>query len=991
MVNRRSHRGGRRAHGPGAGAALGTATLAFLLLAPGVARATHFRYGHITWVPKANSPGTIDFTVQGVWRRDAYGNGSGLNRCVTPTNPPTTTPCTGAGGFAGVGDIIFETQGSSGGTKFNFGDGSPLFAVTIGSQTALLYLVTSIDPTNNWLFGLALDHRSLPTINTTIEHTYAPAAGSTVTAKIEDCCRISGCVSPYAHLNNPDNGYRVTTTVDLTQSPADSSPVSSVPPIILCPQNGQCTFQVPVADTEGDPVSFRLATPTEMHVDVWSSPGTRAGLGEPGQGEASCPDATIDSNTGVYSWNSSGCRLASSPGPAPPVGGCANSNLLSFYSTQVMIEETSGRQATSAVDFLIELVPACNLNTQSPAFQAPTPQCGSTQSVNAGQPLTFSVNADDPDANDSLTLNAVGLPAGAVLMPALPTSGKPVSSNFSWTPGAGDAGQHLISFTAVDSCNHQAICAITINVSNVNPENCSDGIDNDGDGLIDCADPDCGDGAPCDDGNLCTSGDHCSSGTCVGSPACDDGNTCTADSCDSMTGQCSHTATNEGGPCDDENLCTANDHCSNGTCVGSPKCDDANPCTADSCDAMTGLCTNDPAPLENAACDDGHFCTDNDHCSNGTCVGTQISCADTNPCTADSCNEAEHQCVHDPAPLEGSTCDDGRLCTLGDKCTSGICTGTLRTCPGNNPCTGDSCDESTGQCVNHPLPEGGPCDDGHFCTVNDMCTAGTCVGSPRDCTDTNPCTQDTCDLTADQCVNDPAPLEGTACSDGNLCTTGDVCTAGVCTGAPLDCSDGLPCTVDTCDPVSGSCAHSDGPATGCLIPVRSVLKVRKGPSSARDKVVWRWLKGPTEMADLGDPVAGSTEYALCVYDLSSAGAASRLAMQASVAPGAPWQKLGGTNTVLFRFTDSDASGKLKVRLKSLASGKGKISFKSKGDKVTLPTPVGASLFSDDDAVVVQLVNSAGKCWQSRFPAAPIKQTDKLFKDRCGASGTGPCN
>jgi hypothetical protein len=953
------------------------------LLAPRATHATHFRYGHVTWVPKPGSPRTIDFTVQGVWRRDAYGNGSGLNRCVTATNPPVYTNCTGAGGFAGVGDIIHETQGD---TKFDFGDGSTLFAVTIGSQTALLYLVTSVDPTNNWLFGLALDHTSLPTINTTIEHTYAAAAGATSTAKIEDCCRISGCVAPYAHLNNPDNGYSVGTTVDLTQSPADSSPVSSVPPIIFCPQNGQCTFQVPVSDNENDPVTYRLASATEMHVDVWESPGTRAGLGEPGQAEASCPDATIDSNTGVYSWNSSGCRLAGSPGPAPPVGGCANSDLASFYSTQVIIEETSGRHATSAVDFLIELVPPCNLNTQSPVFQPPTPQCGSTQSANPGQPLSFDVSATDPDGNDSVTLNAVGVPGSAVLTPTLPTSGNPAGTNFSWTPAVGDVGQHLVTFTATDSCMHQTLCAITLDVSH---ENCTDGIDNDGDGLIDCADPDCGDGAACDDGNICTANDHCSSGACVGSPTCDDANPCTADSCDSMTGQCSYAPTNEGGACDDANPCTVNDQCNNGTCVGSSKCDDGNPCTADSCDSMTGLCTNDPAPLENAACDDGKFCTDHDHCASGTCIGAAVSCDDTNPCTQDSCNEAEHQCVNDPAPLENSPCSDGRLCTDNDKCVAGVCTGTLRSCPGNNPCAADSCDEATGQCVNHPLAEGDPCDDGHFCTINDVCRSGTCVGTARGCADTNPCTQDSCDLATDKCVNDPAPLEGTACSDGNLCTTGDTCTNGVCTGTAVDCNDGQPCTVDTCDPLTGVCAHSNGPAPGCLSPLRSVLKVRKGPSSARDKVIWRWLKGPTEVADLGDPT-GSTEYALCIYDLSNAGATSQLALQASVPPGGPWQKLGGTNSVLFRFTDVDATGKLKVRLKALASGKGKLSFKSKGDRVALPTPVGSSLFADDDAVVVQLVNSAGRCWQSRLPAAAIKNNDKLFKDRCGATGTGAC-
>jgi hypothetical protein len=754
--------------------------LGFLVLGSGIAHATHFRYGHITWVPKG-SPGsrTVDFTIQGVWRRDAYGNAStpALNRCVSATNSPAYVPCTGSDGFAAVGDIIHETQAAGGagmgptGTTFNFGDGSSSFGVTIGGTKALLYLVTSIDPTNNWLFGLALDHTSLPTINTTIEHTYGGMA-TTIPAKIEDCCRISACVPPNAHLNNPDNGYRVTTTVDLTaySDGSDSSPVSGVPPIILCPEDGPCNFQVPVSDNEEDPVTYRLATLSEMHADIFGSPGTQAGLGEPGQGMP-CADATIDPMTGAYSWDPSACRLAGDPGPVPPQGGCGDSSLHSFYSTQVIIEE-SARHATSAVDFLIELVPACDLNTHTPQFQGSAPACDSTISANPGQAVSFTISATDGDATDLDTLNAVGLPGDAVMTPGLPEDGNPVSSAFSWTPMLGDLGQHVLTFTAEDSCKHQALCTITIDVSQ---ENCTDGIDNDGDTLIDCADPDC----------------------------------------------------------------------------------------------------------------------------NGT-----------------------------------------------------------------------------------------SCDDGHFCTVDDKCSAGACTGTMRDCTDTNACTTDTCDDAGGRCVNDPAPHEGASCDDDNACTNGDKCVAGVCAGAPIDCSDGNVCTVDTCDPLTGVCAHSDGPAAGCFSPAHSLLLVRKGASTAKNKVVWKWLKGPTDSASLGDPAAGTTEYSLCVYDQSSGGTVSHLAMHSTVEPGSPWVRLG--SGAKFRYKDRNSTGQLRIKLKS-ASGKGRIGFKSKGDRMIPPDPAGQTLFTDDDAILVQLVNSAGKCWQSRFASPGIKHTVSSFKDKCGAGGQPACN
>src|SRR5256885_1125100 len=47
---------------------------------------------------------------------------------------------------------------------------------------------------------------------------------------------------------------------------------------------------------------------------------------------------------------------------------------------------------------------------------------------------------------------------------------------------------------------------------------CADGVDDDGNGQTDCADPNCQDQS-CDDGDLCTLGDVCNGGTCGGSAA----------------------------------------------------------------------------------------------------------------------------------------------------------------------------------------------------------------------------------------------------------------------------------------------------------------------------------------------------------------------------------------------------------------------------------------------------------------------------------------
>jgi len=51
-----------------------------------------------------------------------------------------------------------------------------------------------------------------------------------------------------------------------------------------------------------------------------------------------------------------------------------------------------------------------------------------------------------------------------------------------------------------------------------------------------------------------------------------------------------------------------------------------------------------------------------------------------------------------------------------------------------------------------------------------------------------------------------AACEG-VCDDGSMCTMDDVCVDGVCLGTPVDCGDGIDCTVDTCDELVG-CVHT---------------------------------------------------------------------------------------------------------------------------------------------------------------------------------------
>jgi hypothetical protein len=335
------------------------------------------------------------------------------------------------------------------------------------------------------------------------------------------------------------------------------------------------------------------------------------------------------------------------------------------------------------------------------------------------------------------------------------------------------------------------------------------------------------DALPCDDANPCTRDDVCQGDACTGTPIpCDDLNPCTDDAC-APNGECLHSPNSD--PCDDANPCTVGDQCDLRVCRGIPvecqcntnadcatledqnrcngtlQCSKNGPvslCTVDSstvvtcppvagkdaqcktnaCDPASGKC-GFLAINENQTCDDADPCTTLSRCQGGTCVGIQqLSCDDLNPCTADSCSPLG-TCLHQP---QDAQCSDGNLCTEGDYCKAGACAYVaLKLCQDANPCTLDTCDPKAG-CL-FPNRDAGPCQDDDPCTTPDSCLGGKCQpGAPANCDDELPCTLD-------------------------YCTKGKGCNH-----APRDslCDDQSPCTADSCDPLLG-CVHdaSPGPCT----------------------------------------------------------------------------------------------------------------------------------------------------------------------------------
>ncbi|MCC7539622.1 MAG: hypothetical protein IT379_25595 [Deltaproteobacteria bacterium] len=240
--------------------------------------------------------------------------------------------------------------------------------------------------------------------------------------------------------------------------------------------------------------------------------------------------------------------------------------------------------------------------------------------------------------------------------------------------------------------------------------------------------------------------------------------------------------------------------------------------------------------VEGAECDDGDACTD-DQCVEGRCTASPIECPDDDddPCTRAHCSP-EVGCGLVGLP-DGEPCDDGSLCTRGERCIEAVCTAEETTAcrVGVEPCREAVCDPATGGCTTVPSEPGRACDDGDACTHATVCQADGSCGGGIGCggDDGNPCTTRLCDP-GRGCVDAPV-TDGAGCGAARSCcggacvaTDGDPrhcggcgqacgspsapsCVRGACAAcvSAADCADdGLDCTEPpTCGP-DGRCEHA---------------------------------------------------------------------------------------------------------------------------------------------------------------------------------------
>ena len=205
-------------------------------------------------------------------------------------------------------------------------------------------------------------------------------------------------------------------------------------------------------------------------------------------------------------------------------------------------------------------------------------------------------------------------------------------------------------------------------------------------------------------------------------------------------------------------------------------------CNEYQCNPVNGKC--EIVAIENGTeCDDGAFCTVGETCNDGQCTGGYPNtCAEqVEQCYVIECNEIDDVCTV-AAAADGTSCTSGDACMINSKCQNGLCIGAEKNCffadlPAPNGCWTSKCNVLTGECAPTPVNDGGPCfDTADLCTVGKTCNAGACSGGTSvDCSAYDDgCKNGLCDPSSGVCFPDTVS-QGEVCFDG-----ANDCNAGAC-------------------------------------------------------------------------------------------------------------------------------------------------------------------------------------------------------------------
>jgi hypothetical protein len=297
---------------------------------------------------------------------------------------------------------------------------------------------------------------------------------------------------------------------------------------------------------------------------------------------------------------------------------------------------------------------------------------------------------------------------------------------------------------------------------------CSDGIDNDCNGLTDDEDPSC---------KICEiDGD------------CDDFNFCTRNDC--LNQRCVNEGANEGQECG-KRMCLGTKlfkfQCHTGRCTQQTEvtnCADNNDCTTDKCLPLPNPHCENLNVEDGKTCSDKDACTIGDQCTGGTCIsGARMTCKENEICTNGVCH-----CRN-----TNDTCEPGQFCNSATG-TCLPCDQPLHCGPNCLPCT----NLGKTKCINQKCGciEKSDCPEGQYCNASDNACHDCVVPEHCGLSGSNECRNCLIGTDNKTCIPNGLADYVCGCTEGSHCDRVDACaTEAYCQSIPP------PCTVNCCNGV----------------------------------------------------------------------------------------------------------------------------------------------------------------------------------------------
>jgi hypothetical protein len=158
---------------------------------------------------------------------------------------------------------------------------------------------------------------------------------------------------------------------------------------------------------------------------------------------------------------------------------------------------------------------------------------------------------------------------------------------------------------------------------------------------------------------------------------------------------------------------------------------------------------------------------------------------------------------------------------------------------------------------------------------------------------------------------------------------------------------------DTCQ--SGACVGNA--PSGCLqASATGRLVIKNDANDKRDRLIWKWSRGATDVADLGDPT-NATAYRLCIFDQTAG--VDHPVMRVDVPAGSAWRPIRSGFSYRDRFRLQD--GVRRIRLRAGAAGKASVFVMADGVNL----PASPLPLQQDTTVTVQLGNGTS-CWEAKY-------------------------